>query len=85
MRVYDTQIKTEGDGFKVEVTEYHDERGDFVGPRRWHARVQVRDDSRWHKLNFNAETQAGLYLMLAHGEAAFESARSLVLEPAAAQ
>lgn len=81
MRVYDTQHKVEGDGWAVEVTEYHDEHGSWVGPRRWHARVKIQDDSYAKVMNFNRTTQQELSQTLERVDTAFIKAQELVLTP----
>jgi len=80
MRVCVTDLKLQGDGWTVEIWEYHDKHGDFVGPTSWHARIVVQEDGGADIINFNRNTQQELYTALEGGKDAFESAQTAVLD-----
>ena len=82
MRVYDTEIKHEEPGGVVEISEYHDERDGWVGPRRWHARIVVIDDTGIDVININRDTQQEVYQALERIEGIFETAKTAVLDAA---
>ena len=83
MRIYDTEIKHQGDGWILEITEYHDEREGLAGPRRWHARVVILDDSSPKVLNFNRDTPVELHRVLESFKDVFETATTAVIDAAA--
>lgn len=80
MRVYDSELKLQGDGWSVEVFEYHDERHGHVGPHRWRSRVVIHDDTGISVVNFHRDTQQELYQTLEGVKDAFESAQTLVMD-----
>lgn len=85
MRVYDTEIKQHGDGWDLEITEYHDDHPEhpLVTARRWHARMVILDDSSPKVLNFNRASQRELFAELERIKDLFESASTAVLDAAA--
>lgn len=82
MRIYDTEVKLKTDAGSIEITEYHDEREGHVGPRRWHARIIVLDDTGVDAVNLNRATQTELHAELVKVQELFEAATTAVLEPA---
>lgn len=82
MRIYDNEIKLSLPGGTVEIDEYHDEKGQFVGKSHWHARVVVIEDGGIDIVNLNRDTQPELHQALEGIKDLFEAATTAVLDAA---